>query len=144
MSTELYIRIPKTKAELPAAIVTAVLCFVGFAFHFGFFGWTGGLIFLACILPVVAFLYFRKRGEYFVKVDENGISWRQGIISRFIYIPWNYLQRVDYLVFEINFMLKETAQVVSFATSGLSEEETDALKKSISDIIGMRKSAETV
>lgn len=144
MSRELYISIPRKKAELPAAIVTAVLCFVGFAFHFGFFGWTGGLIFLALAMIVVVWLYFRFRGEYFVKVDQNGISWRQGIISRFIYIPWNYLQRVDYLVFEINFMLRETAQVVSFATSGLSEAETDQLKQTISDILGERKSPSEV
>jgi hypothetical protein len=39
-------------------------------------------------------------------------------------------------------MLKETAQVVCFATSGLSEEETDRLKQEISDIITKRKEEE--
>jgi hypothetical protein len=48
------------------------------------------------------------------------------------------VQRIDYLVFEINFMLKETAQVVCFATSGLTEDETELLKQSISDFIQER------
>jgi Ca2+/Na+ antiporter len=142
--TELLIKIPKTRAELPAIIVTGVICFVGFAFHFGFFSWTGGFIYLAICLPLIVFLYLKRRGEYYVKVNENGIEWRQGIISKLIYLPWDYVQRVDYLVYEINFMLKETAQVVSFATSGLTEEETDALKAKLSEILGERKESNPV
>lgn len=141
---EIYIQIPKQKAELPALIVTGVLCFVGFAFHFGFFGWPGGLIFLSIVLPILAFVYLKRRGEYFVSANKDGITWRQGIISRFIYIPWDYLQRVDYLEFEINFMLKETAQVVSFGTSGITEAQADELKSVISDILGERKAANPI
>lgn len=137
---DIYIKIPKSKAVLPAAIVSAVLGFIGFAFHFGFFGWTGGLIFSGIYIAIASLLYVYKRGEYFVKADRKGISWRQGIISKLIYIPWEYLQRVDYLVYEINFMLKETAQVVSFATSGLNEDEAEKLKRYISDVLGDRKS----
>lgn len=58
--------------------------------------------------------------------------------SSYIFIPWKYVQRIDYLVFEINFMLKETAQVVCLATSGLTEDETELLKQSISDFIQER------
>lgn len=145
MSAESFkLIIPKLKAEIPAFIVTAVLLFVGFAFHFGFFGLQGGFIFLGIATPIVGFLLIRRRGEYFVEVNENGISWRQGIFSRLIYIPWGYLQRVDYLVYEINFMLKETAQVVSFATSGLTEEQTDELKKAISEFLLNYKSSDVV
>jgi hypothetical protein len=70
-----------------------------------------------------------------VRVDENGISWRQNLITKKIYIPWGYMMRVDYLVYEINFQIKESRQVVSFATSGLEDEQTEALKKSISDMV---------
>ena len=35
-------------------------------------------------------------------------------------------------------MLKETAQVVSFATSGLSEEDTEKMKQAISDTLKAR------
>jgi hypothetical protein len=45
------------------------------------------------------------------------------------------MMRVDYLVYEINFQIKESRQVVSFATSGLEDEQTEALKKSISDMV---------
>ncbi|NDC41599.1 MAG: hypothetical protein EBZ77_08625 [Chitinophagia bacterium] len=40
---------------------------------------------------------------------------------------------MDYLVYEINFQIKESRQVVSFATSGLEDEQTEALKQYISD-----------
>jgi hypothetical protein len=133
---EVYIKIPRIKAEIPALIVTGVLCFVGWAFHFGFFSWPGGFIWLGVTLPLIMFAYFKRRGEYFIKADSNGISWRQSIISRYVFIPWNYLHRVDYLVYEINFMIRETGQVVSFPTSGISEEETEMLKQAISDALG--------
>jgi hypothetical protein len=48
------------------------------------------------------------------------------------------MKGIDYLEFEINFMLKETAQVVCFQLSGLDEEQADELKEKISQIIGNR------
>ena len=54
-------------------------------------------------------------------------------------IPWKYLQRIDYLEYEINFMLKETAQVVSLATSGLDDADVDSLKSYISEAIAKRE-----
>jgi hypothetical protein len=49
------------------------------------------------------------------------------------------LQRIDYLEYEINFMLKETAQVVSLATSGLDDQDVDSLKAYISEAIAKRE-----
>lgn len=129
------ISIPRTKAELPQLIVAAFLCFVVWSIHYAIFGIVGGFISLIIALSVVVFLYFKLRGDYYVKVDENGISWRQSLVSRFIFIPWNFMLRVDYLVYEINFQIKESRQVVSFATSGLEEEQTEALKQYISDTV---------
>ncbi|MBS3915102.1 MAG: hypothetical protein KG003_11415 [Bacteroidetes bacterium] len=134
--TEVYIKIPKRKAELPAIIVTFILCFVGWAFHFGFFSWKGGFIWMLATIPALVFVYFKRRGNYFVQVNKEGISWRQSILSRYIFIPWNYIQRVDYLVFEINFMIRETGQVVSFPTSGIDEAEAEKIKQAISDVLG--------
>jgi hypothetical protein len=131
----LFIAIPRKKAELPQLIVAGFLCFVVWSIHYAIFGMLGGFISLLIALVVVFFLYQKLRGDYFVKVDENGISWRQSIVSRFIFIPWNYMMRVDYLVYEINFQIKESRQVVSFATSGLEDEQTDALKQYISDTV---------
>lgn len=131
----LFISIPRTKAELPQMIVAGFLCFVVWSIHYAIFGVLGGFISLIIALSVVVFLYFRLRGDYFVKVDEKGISWRQSIVSRYIFIPWNFMLRVDYLVYEINFQIKESRQVVSFATSGLEDEQTEALKRYISDTV---------
>lgn len=130
-----YFQIPRLKAEMPALIVLGIMVFVGWAFHFGIFGWKGGFIWLGFALPIVLWIYNKRKGDYFVKVDIDGISWREHFFSSYKYIPWKYVQRIDYLVFEINFMLKETAQVVSFATSGLTDESTDELKQVISDNI---------
>lgn len=131
----LVIIIPRTKAELPQLIVAGFVCFVIWSIHYAIFGIMGGFIALFIALALVCFLYFKLKGDYFVKVDETGISWRQSIVSRYIFIPWNYMMRVDYLVYEINFQIKESRQVVSFATSGLEDEDTDALKQYISDTV---------
>ncbi len=136
---EFYVSFPKSKAEYPALIVLGIVAMVGFAFHFDFFGWTGGLIWLAIAGSALGFLYAKRKGEYFIRVNENGIEFRQHFFSKRLYIPWNYLQRIDYLEFEINFMIKETAQVVSFATSGMSEEEAEALKQHMSDRLSQRE-----
>ncbi len=135
MGKKLYLAIPKTRAEYPHLAVAIFFTFILWAIHYGFFGWQGGLIALLILLPLLAFWYFKKRGDYFVQADDNGISWRKDILSRYNFIPWKYMQRVDYLVFEINFKVKETGQVVSFPTSGLTEEETDQLKQFISDLV---------
>ncbi len=127
--------IPKTKAEIPALIILLVIDFIGWAFHFGMFSWTGGFIWLGFSTPILLWIYKKRKGNYFVQVDENGVSWRENFFSNLVFIPWNYLQRIDYLAYEINFMLKETAQVVSFGTSGLTDDKTEELKKAISDMV---------
>ena len=131
----LHIIIPPKKAEMPAFIVLSVLIFVGLGFHYGMLGWKGGLTWLIIAIPSFLYLIKKRRGEYFVKVDEEAISFRLHFFSSYMMIPWKYLQRIDYLEYEINFMLKETAQVVSLATSGLNEDDIDALKSYISDAI---------
>lgn len=120
-------------------IVAGFICFIIWSIHYAIFGWIGGFISLGIALSIVAFLYFKLKGEYFVKVDDNGIAWRQSIISKMIYIPWNYMMRVDYLVYEINFQIKESRQVVSFATSGLDDEQTETVKKAISEAVKQLK-----
>lgn len=133
-----FVKIPRQKAELPAVLVLFVIFLVGFAFHYDFFSWTGGFIYSGFALPLLMWIYQKRKGDYFVRVDEEGIAWREHFFSSYTFIPWKYVQRIDYLVFEINFMLKETAQVVCFATSGLTDEQAEDLKQKISDIIKER------
>lgn len=135
----LHIVIPSKKAEMPALIVLCVLIFVGWGFHYGMLGWKGGLAWILLAIPAFMLLVKKRRGEYFVKVDEQGISFRLHFFSSCMMIPWKYLQRIDYLEYEINFMLKETAQVVSLATSGLDDEDVDSLKAYISEAIAKRE-----
>lgn len=141
MQGTLRFDIPRSKAEYPVLIALGVVLFALWSIHYGIFGWQGGAVFLLIVLPVFAVLYIKFRGEYFVEANRNGIGWRKDMISKYIYIPWNYLQRVDYLEFEINFMIKETAQVVCFPLSGLSETQTDELKQYISDVVKAKMEA---
>lgn len=134
-SEKLHISISRFRGEYSILIVLAFFIFAGWAIHYGFFGWKGGIAWLGILLPVFVVLYFKRRGEYFVEVTRDGIGWRKDIISRYVYIPWQYMQRVDYLVFEINFKLKETGQVVCFPTSGLEDNQTETLKQFISDVV---------
>lgn len=135
MKSNFYRGIPKVKAELPLMIVFTILGAVIVVFHNGFFGWKGSAISGLVVLGLLLFFYYKRKGDYFVEVDKEGIRWRQSLIGSYTNIPWKYLQRIDYLEFEINFMLKETAQVVSFPTSGLTDEDTVLLKETISDLL---------
>lgn len=134
-----YYEIPRSRAEYPAYIVMGIISFILCAVHYGFFGWRGAAICLGVLLTLFIFFVQMRRDKYFIEADAEGIRWKQNVFARFNNIPWKYMQRVDYLEFEINFMLKETAQVVSFATSGLSDEKILQLKSVISDIIKERK-----
>lgn len=134
-----YFDIPKRKAEYPAIIILGIITFIISAVHYGFFGIRGATIAAGILLGIIIGIVLYRRGKYFVEADDEGIRWRQNIFSKYNNIPWKYLQRVDYLEFEINFMLKETGQVVSFASSGLTDEKTEELKNVISNIIKRRK-----
>ena len=109
--TKFYVEIPKQKAELPAIIVLGVVCFVGWAFHFGIWGMIGGFIWLGLSVPTVYWLYRKRTGTYFIQADEIGISFRIHFFSQFKSIPWKYLQRIDYLLYEINFMLNKEIEI---------------------------------
>ncbi len=137
--SKLRFEIPKRRAETPALAVMVIASLFGWGAHNHLFGYAGGFVWLAVVIPLIFWIYKKRAGEYFVEVDETGIGWRQHFFSRYNYIPWSYLQRIDYLEFEINFMLKETAQVVSFQLSGLDEEQADELKEKISSVIGNRE-----
>ena len=106
-SKEFYLQIPKRRAELPALIVLGIVVFVGWALHYGIFNTVGGLLWLLFAIPLLFWIYKKRTGEYFVRVNEEGIGFRQHFFSNYVYVPWNYMQRIDYLVFEINFMIKK-------------------------------------
>lgn len=141
-SKEFYLQIPKRRAELPALIVLGIVVFVGWALHYGIFNTVGGLFWLLFAIPLLFWIYKKRTGEYFVRVNEEGIGFRQHFFSNYVYVPWNYMQRIDYLVFEINFMIKESAQVVCFPTSGLDDDQVDELKQYISKMVEIQPVSE--
>lgn len=139
---EFYLEIPKRRAEIPAITVLCIVVFVGWAFHYGIFNTVGGMLWLAFSIPLLYLIYKKRTGEYFVRVNEKGIGFRQHFFSNYVFVPWNYMQRIDYLVFEINFMIKESAQVVCFPTSGLDDDQVDQLKLHISKMVEIQPVSE--
>lgn len=139
---EFYLEIPKRRAELPALIVLGIVVFVGWALHYGIFNTVGGLLWLLFAIPLLYWIYKKRTGEYFVRVNEEGVGFRQHFFSNYVFVPWNYMQRIDYLVFEINFMIKESAQVVCFPTSGLDDDQVDQLKQYISKMVDIQPISE--
>lgn len=74
---ELYIEIPKKRAEVPALVVMGFVVFAGWALHYGIFNIVGGLLWLSVALPVYFWIYKKRTGKYFVQVNEEGIGFRQ-------------------------------------------------------------------
>jgi hypothetical protein len=69
----------------------------------------------------------------------DGIRWRSNVLSKYKNIPWHYVQRIDYLEYEVNFELKESGQVISFGTSAITDQEAENLKEAISAILTERE-----
>ncbi len=127
-----YVQIPRWKGEFAIFLVYGLLVFAVTMINLAQFGPNVAWITLGVLLLLFVYLYRRFSGNYFVSADEKGISWRQNIMSQLVFIPWTYVAKADFLLYEINFIVRESGQVVSFATSGLSEAETQELKKVIS------------
>jgi hypothetical protein len=121
--------ISRWKAEVAVFLVYGLLTFAITMINRAQFGDTVAWVSVGTLLLLFVFLYRRFSGNYFVTADERGISWRQNFMSQLIFIPWNYVAQADFLLYEINFTIKETGQVVCFATSGLSSDDAYRLKE---------------
>jgi hypothetical protein len=121
--------ITRWKAEVAVFLVYGLLTFAITMINRAQFGDKVAWITLGILALLFVYLYRRFSGNYFVRADERGISWRQNFMSQLIFIPWNYVEQVDFLLYEINFTIKESGQVVCFATSGLESDEALRLKE---------------
>ena len=124
---------------MPHIIIGLALTAIIGLFHYGFFGWPGFFIAVGILITTSVLAFFRFKGDYFVEADDKGVRWRTNLLSKYKNIPWNYVQRIDYLEYEINFKLKESGQVVSFATSAITDKEAENLKETISNILTERE-----
>ena len=124
---------------MPHGIIGLALTAIIGLFHYGFFGWPGFFMAIVVLIAAGVWAFLRFKGDYFVEADADGVRWRTNLLSKYKNIPWKYIQRIDYLEYEINFKLKETGQVVSFATSAITDEEAERLKETISNILTERE-----
>ncbi len=124
---------------MPHLLIGAALTGIIGLFHYGFFEWTGFFASVAILVSTGLWAFFRFRGTYFVEADMDGIRWRSNVLSKYKNIPWQYVQRIDYLEYEVNFELKESGQVISFGTSAITDQEAENLKEAISAILTERE-----
>lgn len=128
-----YYKIKRSRAEIPFYVGLTVLFLIGGMIFF--FNWMVGL-FLA-IAPTLFYVFCRitkqpfLSGDFYVIADEKGVAWRKHIFAKMIFLPWNSILEIDVLLFEINFKLVESKQIICFETSTLPDKEVKKFKDSL-------------
>ncbi|MBC7425049.1 MAG: hypothetical protein H7321_00835 [Bacteroidia bacterium] len=70
--------------------------------------------------------------KYYVKVDELGLEYRLHIFNRPTVLLWQYIETVNFQLYEINMKLRDSKAIASLQTNYLSEEDAESLKTEIS------------
>ena len=92
------------------------------------------------VFPFMALVYLilRKfklgffKQECFLIIDELGVRYSFTVIQRPRILKWEQVDKVNYQLYEINFKLKESGEIISMQTSYLeNEDEIPELKQLI-------------
>lgn len=114
----------KWKAEAPLFTLFALGAIIGFLSLFSF-----GLMWIIGYGAVlsVAFAVVRNRlmGNYFIKVNDSGISFRTSIFEKPAFLSWDMVNQVNFHLYEVNLRLNETNNVVNLQTNYLRKEERE-------------------
>lgn len=84
--------------------------------------------FLVFPLMAIVYMILRKfrlgffKQECFLIVDEIGVRYSFTVIQRPRILKWEQVDKVNYQLYEINFKLKETGEIISMQTSYLENE----------------------
>jgi fatty acid desaturase len=129
-------KIQRTKSEAPVIAVFAVFSLIVSLAFFPIILW---LSFLVFPVMAIAFLLFRKTQlgvfgkKCFLIVDEEGIRYCFHLMQQARLLRWDQVDKVNFQMYEINFKLKESGQVISMQTSYLEDpSEADELRADIS------------
>lgn len=123
MQEQIFI-LNRTKAEAPLYTLFILAGFVGFLSLFSF-GPTP-LIILGVVLSIL-FIIARKKlsGKYYIKVNNSGVEFRMNILKKAAFLPWDYVNQVNFHLYEVNLRLKDTNKVINLQTNYLKEEECE-------------------
>lgn len=118
-------KLNRNKSEAPMVAAFSIFSIIVSLVTFPSIMWFSFLVF-----PVMALIYliFRKfrlgffKQECFLIVDEIGVRYSFTVIQRPRILKWEQVDKVNYQLYEINFKLKETGEIISMQTSYLENE----------------------
>jgi hypothetical protein len=125
--------IQRMKSEAPLVAVFAV-----FSIFMSLFLFPKLLFFSFLIFPIMALIYLGLRASKlgffgkscFVMTDEEGIRFAFTVFSTPKFLKWDQIQTVNFQLYEINFKLKESGEVICFETSYFAEaNDVEAFKQ---------------
>lgn len=118
-------KINRNKAEAPMVAAFSIFSIIVSIIIFPSIMWFSFLIFP---LMAIVYLLLRKfrlgffKQECFLIVDETGIRYSLTIIQEPKLLKWDIVDRVNFQLYEINFKLKETGEIISIQPSYLEDE----------------------
>ncbi len=118
-------KLNRNKSEAPMVAAFSIFSIIVSLVTFPSIMWFSFLVF-----PIMALVYliFRKfrlgffKQECFLIVDEIGVRYSFTVIQRPRILKWEQVDKVNYQLYEINFKLKETGEIISMQTSYLENE----------------------
>ena len=118
-------KLNRNKSEAPMVAAFSIFSIIVSLVTFPSIMWFSFLVF-----PVMALIYLilRKfrlgffKQECFLIVDEIGVRYSFTVIQRPRILKWEQVDKVNYQLYEINFKLKETGEIISMQTSYLENE----------------------
>lgn len=118
-------KLNRNKSEAPMVAAFSIFSIIVSLVTFPSIMWFSFLVF-----PIMALVYliFRKfrlgffKQECFLIVDDIGVRYSFTVIQRPRILKWEQVDKVNYQLYEINFKLKETGEIISMQTSYLENE----------------------
>ena len=125
--------IQRMKSEAPLIAVFAI-----FSIAMSLFLFPKLLFFSFLIFPLMALVYIGLRAlklgffskACFLMTDEEGIRFAFTVFSTPKLLKWEQIQNVNFQLYEINFKLKDSGEVICFETSYFANESDIATFKS--------------
>lgn len=116
-------QIQRSKSEAPLIAVFAVFSIVVSLVFFPMILWFSFLVFP---LMLLSYVILRKlnlglfRKQCFLITDEDGIRYCFHVFQQPRILRWDQVEKVNFQMYEINFRLKESGEVISMQTSYLT------------------------
>ncbi len=115
----------RNKSEAPMVAAFSIFSIIISLLTFPSILWYSYLVFPLMALVYLILRKFRLgffKQECFLIVDEIGVRYSFTVIQRPRILKWEQVDKVNYQLYEINFKLRETGEIISMQTSYLQNE----------------------